>query len=99
MVFLASGVYNLDSSLMSSATTCRLNEIQNAGPKLDASSSPTTGKKREPDPNGTDADADGERSDHPPTMMHDVVAPDGPDRKHQARQEPQAEHHRGRCLR
>jgi hypothetical protein len=32
-------------------------------------------------------------------MMHDVIATDGPDRKHQARQEPQAEHHRGTGLR
>jgi hypothetical protein len=53
----------------------------------------------EPGPSGRDADADGEGPDHPPTVMHDVVAPDGPDRKHQSRKEPQAEHHRGRCLR
>ena len=52
----------------------------------------------EPDPGGGDANADGEGSDHPTTMVHDVVATDGPDRKHQARQEPQPEHHRGRGL-
>ena len=51
------------------------------------------------DPGGGDANADGEGSDHPTTMVHDVVATDGPDRKHQAGQEPQAEHHRGRGLR
>src|SRR3954470_5570071 len=45
-------------------------------------------QEREPDPDGGDADADGECSDHPTTVMHDVVAPDGPDRKHQAGQEP-----------
>ena len=62
-------------------------------------SPPRLPEEREPDPNGADADADGERSDHPTTVMHDVVAADGPDRKHQARQEPQAEHHRGPGLR
>lgn len=42
-----------------------------------------------PDPGGADTDADGECSNHPSTVMHDVVAANGPDRKHQAGQEPQ----------
>ena len=49
-----------------------------------AKSQPGYPEDQEPDPGGADADADGERSDHPTAMMHDVVAADCPDRKHQA---------------
>src|SRR5688500_18801913 len=52
-----------------------------------------------PDPGGADADPDGEGSNHPSPVMHDVVAADRPDSKHQTGQEPQAEHHRSRSLR
>ena len=59
---------------------------------------PQPGYLEEPKPDPGVADADGEGSNHPTAVMHDVVAADGPDRKHQTGQEPQAEHHRGRGL-
>src|SRR5688500_5054344 len=56
-------------------------------------------EEHEPDSGRADANADGERSNHPTTVMHDVVTADGPYRKHQARQKPQAEYHCGTGLR
>ena len=95
----SSGGFGKARSHSSAATACRLNEIQNAGPKLEAKSSPAIPKSASqmrvvpmPMPMG-------EGSDHPTTVMDDVVATDGPDSKHQARQEPQAEHHRCTGLR
>jgi hypothetical protein len=48
-----------------------------------------------PDADGADADGHRERPDHPPTVLRHVVAPDGAEREHQARDEPGAEDDRG----
>jgi hypothetical protein len=43
-----------------------------------------------PDPNRADRDTDRERPDHPPAVVHHVVAANGPDGQRQAGQEPEA---------
>jgi hypothetical protein len=82
----SSGGFGKARSHSSAAAACRLNVMQKCRTEARREvQQPGHLEEHEPDPGG--GDADGEGSDHLTTMMQDVVATDGPNREHQARQD------------